>query len=70
MCLWPKVLGFLGNYGIQGHFPRIMIKVECRESLSATGEWNTRGVATCTHGRTCVLKKSKNAAKKKEVIIE
>ena len=30
-----------------------------------------RGVATCTHGRTCVLKKSKNAAKrKKKVIIE
>ena len=25
-----------------------------------------RGVATCTHGRTCVLKKSKNAAKRKK----
>ena len=26
----------------------------------------SRGVATCTHGRTCVLKKSKNAAKRKK----
>ena len=25
-----------------------------------------RGVATCTHGRTCVLKKSKNAATRKK----
>ena len=27
---------------------------------------SVRGVATRTHGRTCVLKKSKNAAKRKK----
>ena len=50
------------------HDPRIGgIKIDNTETkLIAFADDMTRGVATCTHGRTCVLKKSKMPQKEKK----